>query len=88
MPTLCLTAAETFANSLDRIASLNGLPRTARSWRHGSIFNRCRHIRTLAAQPKMLARFERQLLWIRLAIVASAIASAALAWHVLRHYAI
>lgn len=88
MPTLCLTAAETFALSLDRIASLNGVPRTARSWRHGSIFNRCRNIRILAAQPKMLARFERQLLWIRLAIVGAAIAAAALAWHVLRHYTI
>lgn len=59
---LCSTAAETFAEALERIASLNGIPPEARSWRHSSIASRARFLRSLADDPARLQRFQR-LVW-------------------------
>jgi len=82
----CMVAAEIFATALDRIAVLNGVPRTAKSWRHGSIWNRCKLIRLLAAQPAQLARFQQQLWTIRLALICSSLVTAAVGLHILRNY--
>lgn len=83
---VCLAAAEVLADSLTRIAALNGVPRTARSWRHGSIWNRCQLVRKLAADPAMLKKFQHQLWLIRFALILISIICAAVALRVLRYW--
>ena len=69
---LCSTAAEIFAQTLQQVAVLNGIPPEARSWRHGSIASRCRILPKLAHDPDATARFEKRVLRIKLAIFAVA----------------
>lgn len=64
-PVLCLSAAQLFGAMLLRIADLNGIPREAHSWRHGSIQNRCELVAKLAERPAEVARFDRRLLTIK-----------------------
>lgn len=56
---LCRTAAETFAEALERIAILNGIAPKARSWRHSSIASRAAFLRALADDPARVQRFQR-----------------------------
>lgn len=80
-PALCLGAAHVFGGTLQRIADLNGIPRDAPSWRHGSINSRCRLIGTLADQPAALGRFDRKLWGMKAAMIAlTVIGSAAAAY--------
>ncbi len=65
---LCLRAANLFGMTLIKIANLNGIPRSAPSWRHGSIESRCRLIERLAADPAALRRFDRSLLAIKVVL--------------------
>lgn len=48
---LCATAANLFADALERIAILNGIPVEAKSWRHSSIQNRMELLRSYADDP-------------------------------------
>lgn len=57
---LCATGARTFVTALDRVAALNGIPLEEPSWRHSSIASRMEHLSALSADPKRVARFERQ----------------------------
>ncbi len=66
---LCLSAARIFGNTLHRIADLNGIPRDAPSWRHGSIHSRCRLLESLADQPAAVRRFDRRLWRIKAGMV-------------------
>ncbi len=54
---ICATGANIFASALARVATLNGIPREEKSWRHSSIAYRVKFLRTLAADPKRAARF-------------------------------
>jgi STE24 endopeptidase len=63
--TLCATAAAIFADSLERIAILNGIPIEAKSWRHSSIGNRVQLLRKWAQNPELLARLERSITIIK-----------------------
>lgn len=62
---LCISAANLFGRTLSKIASLNGIPRRAPSWRHGSIESRCRLIEQMACDPAALAHFDRILVRIK-----------------------
>lgn len=78
---LCVTAAGLFGRTLTKIAELNGIPREAPSWRHGSIASRCRLIERLATDATELRRFDRLILRIKLGLVAIAlVGSAAAVW--------
>ncbi len=65
---LCVSAANLFGRTLSKIAGLNGIPRRAPSWRHGSIESRCRLIEQMAADPAALTRFDRYLFHIKIAL--------------------
>ncbi|HOA74516.1 MAG TPA: M48 family metallopeptidase [Phycisphaerae bacterium] len=78
---ICATAAHTFGEALHRIATLNGIPVEARSWRHSSIGNRIRLLRQYAADPSAIARLNRGVLAIKLVlVVGSAVGLAIGAW--------
>lgn len=70
---LCASAAHVFGDTLNEVALLNGIPPEARSWRHSSISSRSRFVQALAADPRELLRFERHVLLVQLAIVATAL---------------
>ncbi|RIK68988.1 MAG: hypothetical protein DCC65_02325 [Planctomycetota bacterium] len=65
---LCVSAANIFGRTLCKIASLNGIPRKAPSWRHGSIESRCRLIEHLTAEPHALTGFDRSLVRVKAAL--------------------
>ncbi len=71
---LCVTAAQVFAQTLQEVAQLNGIPPRARSWRHGSIASRVATILRLAHDPLAVAAFERGTAWVKLAVLAAVVA--------------
>jgi STE24 endopeptidase len=68
-PALCVSAAQLFGRTLLKIADLNGIPRHAPSWRHGSIDSRCELIERLATDPQELRRFDRTLWALKAGLV-------------------
>ena len=76
---LCVTSANLFGRTLIRIADLNGIPKDAPSWRHGSIGDRCRLVERLTADRAALQRFDRQLLWIKVGLAAAALVGTVIA---------
>lgn len=68
-PRLCAGATSLFGRTLLRIADLNGIPRDAPSWRHGTIESRCRLIERLATDGAALKRFDRKMLLIKVALI-------------------
>lgn len=70
---LCQTAANLFGRTLLRIADLNGIPRDAGSWRHGSIESRCRLIADLAEDGGKLRTFDRSLLATKIGLIAASV---------------
>ena len=80
-PGLCISAANLFGRTLYKIADLNGIPREAPSWRHGSIESRCRLIETFTSNALAVARFDRMLLFIKIGlVVVTLIGSAVAVW--------
>jgi len=78
---LCVTAANLFGRTLSKIADLNGIPREAPSWRHGSIASRCRLIERFVTDASELDRFDRSVLRIKIGLVVTAlVGSAAAVW--------
>ncbi len=67
---VCASAAALFAEALNRIAVLNGIPVDARSWRHSSIANRMEQLRDYALDPRSAARLERRVVLIKWSLVA------------------
>ncbi|MCB9858106.1 MAG: M48 family metalloprotease [Phycisphaerales bacterium] len=66
---LCVTAVHLFGNTLGRIADLNGIPREAPSWRHGSIQSRCELLEQFAGDAEALAGFDRYVFGIKWALM-------------------
>jgi STE24 endopeptidase len=66
---ICLSGAELFSSALERTASLNAVPRTARSWRHGSIHQRCNFVVRAAEHLPTLMGFQAQITWIKIILV-------------------
>jgi len=73
---LCPAAADVFAGALHRIAILNGIRPTARSWRHSSIASRMALVRLLARDRRQLRRFNRIIALTKLILLAGTIAGA------------
>ncbi len=66
---LCATGARAFAEALDRVALLNGIPLEEPSWRHSSIASRIECLTALAGDPNRLERFERVIRWIKRVLI-------------------
>jgi len=80
-PGLCTGAASLFGRTLLRIAQLNGIPKDALSWRHGSIEDRCRLIERFTSDATAVRRFDRTILLIKIGlVVASVVGTALAAW--------
>ena len=62
---VCATAADIFAQALQRIAMLNGIPTKAKSWRHASIAHRMNLLRQYAIDPTLSGRLERSVMLIK-----------------------
>ena len=73
---LCLGGAELFSSALDRTAGLNAIPRKAKSWRHGSIFNRCTFVVRSAADFTTLLNFTRQVRCIKIVLLIALLVTA------------
>ncbi|MFQ6049170.1 MAG: M48 family metallopeptidase, partial [Phycisphaerae bacterium] len=74
-------AAELYAVTLERIAVLNGIGPTSRSWRHSSVASRMAFVRRCAAEPEVAAVFQRRLMMIKaVLLVGTAIGSVMGAW--------
>lgn len=76
---LCVSAANLFGRTLGKIADLNGIPRDAPSWRHGSIESRCKQIEVISTDAPALARFDRRLLQIKISLMAMAVIGSVIA---------
>ncbi|MFQ5429683.1 MAG: M48 family metallopeptidase [Phycisphaerae bacterium] len=76
---LCISAANLFGRTLGKIADLNGIPREAPSWRHGSIESRCRLIESFATDNAALVRFDRKLLRIKIGLIVIALVASGVA---------
>jgi STE24 endopeptidase len=70
---VCATGVAVFASALDRVASLNGIPRDERSWRHSSIASRVRFLTSLAGDPARANRFERVIRRLKAGMLTAAI---------------
>lgn len=81
---LCRAAVNVFSDTLNDVASLNGIPPEAPSWRHSSISSRSRFLQNLGQDPAATQRFERLIVWIKRGVLLGATASALVAVYVLR----
>ena len=75
---ICATAAENFGEALHRIAVLNGIPVESRSWRHSSIGNRIRRLRSYATDPATIAHLNREVAWIKGILIVGTVVSLAI----------
>jgi STE24 endopeptidase len=69
---VCATGAGVFVKALHKVALLNGIPPTERSWRHSSIAARMRFLTALTGDPQMARRFARCVRIIKLTLLACA----------------
>ena len=70
-------AADTFGQALYRVAVLNGMSPSARSWRHSSIASRVAFLGELARDPDKLAAFDRMIRRIKMGLWLWGLASGA-----------
>ncbi|MEK6674610.1 MAG: M48 family metallopeptidase [Planctomycetota bacterium] len=73
---VCATGAAIFSGALRRVAALNGIPLEEPSWRHSSIANRIRSLRSMAGDPDRAFRFTRLLRRIKLFLTCTAVVGA------------
>lgn len=74
-------AADAVAGTLGEVASSNGVPTTARSWRHGSIALRQAKVRALAGLPVSRIPIDatvRRIKWATLVVIAIAVGAGVL----------
>jgi STE24 endopeptidase len=81
---LCPAGIQVFVQALEKIATLNGSVRDARSWRHFSIAKRVEFLERMATQPQLERSFQRVVLLLKLLVIA---ALAGAAWYVWRQSA-
>jgi STE24 endopeptidase len=72
-PGLCVSATSLFGRTLLKIADLNGIPRDAPSWRHGSIDSRCRLLERFTLDKGAVAQFDRSVTFIKVGLVIAAL---------------
>ncbi len=68
---VCVTAARIFGRTLSRIAELNGIPKEAPSWRHGSIESRCQLIEHFVSSEAAVRKFDRKMIAIKVGLLAA-----------------
>ena len=66
---LCVGATSLFGRTLTRIAELNGIPKDAPSWRHGSIQSRCNLLERFKDNVDAMRRFDTSILYIKLVLI-------------------
>lgn len=74
---VCRTAANIFGRTLAKIADLNGVPRHATSWRHGSIQSRCDLVERWTSDEPGLRRFDRRQLLIKAGLIVASLTGTA-----------
>jgi len=80
-PAVCASAAQIFGDALHDVATLNGIPIEARSWRHSSIGNRIRLLRQYAIDPAAISRLNRGVLAIKIMLALGTVVGLAIgAW--------
>ncbi len=79
---LCPVGIRTFANALISVATINGTPRNAGSWRHGSIAQRVAFLEHLEGRSDADRRFQNRLRWQRLGLGLLLVSSLVIAWRV------
>ncbi len=83
---VCATGARIFVGALHKVALLNGIPPTERSWRHSSIASRMRFLTALSGDPIMARRFMRGIRGIKLTLILCCTAGLAFsAYYIWRH---
>jgi STE24 endopeptidase len=65
---VCPVGIEIFSKALREVASSNGLPLLAPSWRHGSIAHRLGFLERAADHPEVVPRFQRSVWRLRLGL--------------------
>lgn len=70
-PGICTGAASLFGRTLARIADLNGIPRDAPSWRHGTIQSRCDLLERFTADTGTVRKFDRRLVVIKFGLISA-----------------
>jgi STE24 endopeptidase len=68
---LCPAGVRTFIEALERVAELNGIRKEKPSWRHASIARRVAFLEALLKEPGLESRFQKRLLWTKIALVAT-----------------
>lgn len=76
---LCPAGINVFVQALEKIATLNGSMRDARSWRHFSIAKRVEFLERMATQPQIERSFQRVVLLLKVLVI---VALAGAAWYV------
>ncbi|WP_435021080.1 M48 family metallopeptidase [Tundrisphaera sp. TA3] len=77
---LCPVGIRIFANALARVAALNGLDPTTRSWRHGSIAARIAFLERLEGKPRAERSFQWGVARLRIALAVALIAALILSY--------
>jgi hypothetical protein len=62
--------AAIFSSALQRVAAINNIPISARSWCHGSILKRMNYLRDLSVAPERTKIFDRFMLRLYVALLA------------------
>ncbi|MCG3136240.1 MAG: Protease HtpX [Phycisphaerae bacterium] len=77
--TLQPQAAAEFAQALQRVALLNGIPVNEQGWRHPSINRRIEFLQQLTESPRILRAFERRIFTVQVSLIAATIIALAVA---------
>jgi STE24 endopeptidase len=70
-PPVSPEGAAVFIDSLAKVAALNGIPPTARNWRHGSIASRIDFLERVQLDPALADRFDRRVQFLRWGLAAA-----------------
>jgi STE24 endopeptidase len=76
---VCPAGIRICANAMDGVAVLNGLDRSAWSWRHGSIARRIAFLESLEGKPEAVQHFQRGVVRLRVVVGLILLAAAAVA---------
>ncbi len=70
---ICITAIKVFVTALKRTAALNAVPSGAKSWRHGSVDDRCEFLMQISEDITKLLSFKSEVKRIKVGILFSAL---------------
>ena len=80
-PRVTANGAKIFVQSLEKVAELNGMSRSAPNWRHGSIEQRIEFLERVAQDPELADRYDRAVRRFRYTLALTLMAGiVSLAW--------